>query len=62
MVPSSNSGKGRYYFYSQVIDGGLGVTCIDCYVAAINNYVLERVAPFIGPGCRAINSNGDYLE
>ena len=35
MVPSSNSGEGKHYFYSQVGDGGLSVTCINDYVIAI---------------------------
>ena len=49
MVPSSNPGEGRNYFYSQVGNGGLSVTHIDGYVVAIMNYVLEKVAPFTGP-------------
>ena len=31
MVPSSNPGKGRNYFYSRVGDGGLSVTPIGGY-------------------------------
>ena len=37
MVPSSNPGKGRNYFYSWVEDGGLSITLIDGYIVAINN-------------------------
>ena len=37
MVPSSNPGEGRIYFYSWVGDGVLSVTHIDGYVIAINN-------------------------
>ena len=41
--------------YSRVEDGGLSLTRIDGYVVAINNYMLERVSPFIEPGHRTIN-------
>ena len=54
MVPSSNPGKGRNYFYSEVGDGGLNVTRIDGYIIAINNYVRERVEPFKVSGRRTI--------
>ena len=37
MVPSSNPGEGRNYFYSRVGDGGLSIICIDGYDVAIKN-------------------------
>ena len=37
LVPISNSGEGRNYFYSLVGDGGLSVAHIDGYVIAKNN-------------------------
>ena len=57
LVPCSNPGEGRNYFYSRVGDGGLSLTRIDGYIIAINNYVLEIVTPFIGYGCRIIRKN-----
>ena len=35
MVPSSNPGEGRNYFFSQVGDNELSVTHIDGYIIAI---------------------------
>ena len=38
MVPSSNPGEGRNYFYSPVGDGGLSLTCIDgCVCMRLRN-------------------------
>ena len=56
MVTCSNPGNGRNYFYSLVGDGGISITCIDGYIVAINNYVLERVTHFIGLGLRTMTT------